>query len=351
MAASSTHRSNRVHSHEKNSQTDSVIPSEEASAEVGVGEGDAPEGHAGEGNIIEENDGNVPADMEAMEDQGHREHGVATPAPVPTIRLGLETVKALRDPIMEAVERRLAEYSGYHQGPSVDIQEGYEEAAVDDEEETEDSDKGGKDRNEKARTAASAAAQQLLRYFSGPLSGSLSSVEDLIHVLENAFGDPGRKATAQTKLQSLFQRSKDFATYYTEFQCLSADCCFDEKALRSFLHRSLSSELQFALALVPETEIDIYSKLVYRCQHLDNSIRAATANINHFSSRPRYINMFAQLAFKFRSPVQNRPVSTVTTNIPALNNQEGDPIDLSSAPRGPISDTEHCRYTDNRLCL
>ncbi|KAI5310048.1 hypothetical protein KEM55_001866 [Ascosphaera atra] len=152
MARSSTRRSNRVQSHEKTSQTGSAVSLKGASVDVGVGEGNAPEGNTVEGNTAEGIDGASHADGGAMEDQGHGEQGVATQASMPMICLDLKTVKALCGPIMKAVERRFAEYLGYHQGTTADTQGGHEEAVDGDVKETESGNKGGKDPNEKART-------------------------------------------------------------------------------------------------------------------------------------------------------------------------------------------------------
>ena len=45
----------------------------------------------------------------------------------------------------------------------------------------------------------------------------LESVNTLITLLENAFGDPDRIATAERNLENLYQRNRDFSDYLADF--------------------------------------------------------------------------------------------------------------------------------------
>jgi len=47
---------------------------------------------------------------------------------------------------------------------------------------------------------------------------NISSVEVLITVLENAYGDPDRVRTAERNLQSLHQKNRNFSDYLADFQ-------------------------------------------------------------------------------------------------------------------------------------
>ena len=81
-----------------------------------------------------------------------------------------------------------------------------------------------------------AAAQQLLPYFNSPTGLALiPSTDSFYQVLENAFGNPDRKTWAQNKLESLYQRNKEFAVHYAESQRTAADCQYDDEALRARL--------------------------------------------------------------------------------------------------------------------
>ena len=51
----------------------------------------------------------------------------------------------------------------------------------------------------------------------------LDNLAELIGILETAFGDPERVATAERKLRSLWQANRDFSTYYAEFTRYAAD--------------------------------------------------------------------------------------------------------------------------------
>lgn len=186
------------------------------------------------------------------------------------------------------------------------------------------------------------AAQQLLPYFnSAPGSATLPSTDSFYQILENAFGNPDRKTWAQNKLESLYQRNKEFAVHYAEFQRTAVDCQYDDEALRSRLRRSLSRELQFALALVPEHEISTYTALVLRCQQLDNNLRAVSQN----ASRPRALPL---------SPANNapavRPVAPVPRPAPAPSSPEPMQLD-STGPRGRLTDAERQRRQQHNLCL
>ncbi|KZZ87382.1 Retrotransposon gag protein [Ascosphaera apis ARSEF 7405] len=204
-----------------------------------------------------------------------------------------------------------------------------------------------------------AAAQQLLPFFaSGSGSSSLSSVAEFFQVLENAFGDPDRKTTAQNKLESLYQRNKEFAVHYAEFQRTAADCCYDDEALKSRLRRSLSHELQYALAMVPESEISSYTSLVYRCQQLDNNLRAVTNNTRSHTSaaRPRPssgpVVSSPVIAPRYTpSPVVPRPAPAPAPRAaPAVPRHDPMEID-ASGPRGPLTEAERQRRRSGNLCL
>jgi len=47
---------------------------------------------------------------------------------------------------------------------------------------------------------------------------NISSMEVLITLLENAFGDPDRVRTSERNLQSLRQKNRNFSDYLVDFQ-------------------------------------------------------------------------------------------------------------------------------------
>jgi hypothetical protein len=66
----------------------------------------------------------------------------------------------------------------------------------------------------------SRAQAQILPYIQAGATFSLPDVEDIIRILNDAFGDPDPIATARSKLHSLKQGKKEFTNYFAEFQTL-----------------------------------------------------------------------------------------------------------------------------------
>ena len=52
---------------------------------------------------------------------------------------------------------------------------------------------------------------------------NLANLATLIAILDTAFSNPNRVAEAESKLSTLQQGAREFALYYTEFQCYAAD--------------------------------------------------------------------------------------------------------------------------------
>jgi len=74
------------------------------------------------------------------------------------------------------------------------------------------------------------AQAQILPYIQAGTTFSLSAVEDIICVLDNAFGDPDFLATARSKLHQLKQGKKEFTNYFAEFQTLVCKLDWNEHA-------------------------------------------------------------------------------------------------------------------------
>jgi chromosome segregation ATPase len=56
----------------------------------------------------------------------------------------------------------------------------------------------------------------------------LTNLAALIDILERAFGNPNRVADAEVKLNTMIQASREFSSYYAEFQRYAADVTWDE---------------------------------------------------------------------------------------------------------------------------
>jgi hypothetical protein len=119
------------------------------------------------------------------------------------------------------------------------------------------------------------AFDQVLPYINDT-AVNLGSVDALIKILDDAFGDPDRVATATRELKSLRQANREFSLYFADFQRLSAETDWNDAAKRDALQSGLSEELKDALMVVNEEEE--YSAFIKQLQKLDNKLRARQAD-------------------------------------------------------------------------
>jgi len=96
-----------------------------------------------------------------------------------------------------------------------------------------------------------------------------------IQLLEAAFGDPDRVATAERKMREIKQKKREFSQYYADFQVIAADLDWNRSALRNALRMGLSEEMKdsFTYSDMPE-ELPAF---VTVCQKPDNQIRQRRA--------------------------------------------------------------------------
>jgi len=99
----------------------------------------------------------------------------------------------------------------------------------------------------------------------------LEDLPAVIQLLEAAFGDPDRVATAERKMREIKQTLREFSQYYAEFQVIAADLDWNPSALRNALRMGLSEEMKdsFTYTDMPEK----LPALVTLCQKRDNQIR------------------------------------------------------------------------------
>jgi hypothetical protein len=90
-------------------------------------------------------------------------------------------------------------------------------------------------------------------------------------LLEAAFGDPDRVATAKRKMREIKQKNREFSQYYAESQVIAADLDWNPSALRTALRMGMSEEMKhsFTYSDMPE-ELPAF---VTVCQKRDNQIR------------------------------------------------------------------------------
>jgi len=99
-------------------------------------------------------------------------------------------------------------------------------------------------------------------------------LEDLpafIQLLEAAFGDPDRVATAEWKMQETKQKNREFCQYYAEYQVTAADLDWNPLALQNALQMGLPEEMKdsFTYSDMPE-ELPAFATV---CQQQDNQIQ------------------------------------------------------------------------------
>jgi len=104
----------------------------------------------------------------------------------------------------------------------------------------------------------------------------LDNVAALITILENAFGDPDRAATAERELNKLGRTNRDFSLYYAEFQHLFMELDYNDAAKRNTLRRGLLEQLKDALSYNPNQPEDL-QQFVNLCNRPDKQIRACKA--------------------------------------------------------------------------
>src|SRR6202022_584910 len=120
------------------------------------------------------------------------------------------------------------------------------------------------------------ALDQLMPYCD-EISGEvkLNTLKDLIDMLDLAFGDQDKAATAKRELLKLKQRDREFSQYFTEFQRYVADIKWNTEAQLDALRNGLSNELKDSLQHtdIPENLVEF----VKLCSKRDAQIRARAA--------------------------------------------------------------------------
>ena len=76
----------------------------------------------------------------------------------------------------------------------------------------------------------------------------------LIQLLEAAFGDPDRVATAERKMREIKHTNRWFSQYYAEFQVIAGDLDRNPSASQNALQMGLSEEMKdsFMYSDMPE---------------------------------------------------------------------------------------------------
>jgi len=172
------------------------------------------------------------------------------------------------------------------------------------------------------------AQAQILPYIQASATFSLSDVEDIIRLLNNAFGDQDPLATARSKVHQLKQGKKEFTNYFAEFQTLVSKLDWNECTKTDVLKEGLSIEL--CRQLIGKSRDLTYDQLVALCQELDSEIRALQmTEAKQGYQQPR--------APQSRNPPTTQPA----TPIPSATAPE--PMDLSGTQRVSAQERAACQ--------
>jgi hypothetical protein len=154
--------------------------------------------------------------------------------------------------------------------------------------------------------------------------------EDILRLLERAYGDPNRVRNAQRDLFTYRQTNKEFSVFFAEFQRLAIESELPEAALPTILEQAISKELRNQLMYVSASERDAlqdYRNLAQLLQDLENS-------------RLSYGGFSAPVRRTYASTVTPRPAHEKPIQpqsvVPARHQSPapGEPMDLSSSRRG-----------------
>ncbi|ODM21688.1 hypothetical protein SI65_02532 [Aspergillus cristatus] len=153
----------------------------------------------------------------------------------------------------------------------------------------------------------------------------LKDYEEILKILDRAFGDPNRVNNARNELFRLRQANKEFGMFFAEFQRLALEGEMSEDVLPTLLEQAINRELR-GMLMHNEPPNREYHQFANFLQDLENRRR------HYENNSPPAARTYAS-ATKPTNPV--RPTELPATLQPAENNT--DVMDLSSAHRHTTS--------------
>jgi len=187
------------------------------------------------------------------------------------------------------------------------------------------------------------ALKQILPHVRDNGEIGLEDLPAFIQLLEAAFGDPDRVATAERNMKEIKQKNREFSLYYAEFQVIAADLDWNPSALRNALRSGLSEEMKDSF--IHTDMLEELPAFVTLCQKRDNQIRQRKAEK---AAQYKWTTSVGSPSTP-RIPVPPRaPEAAPAGTVPGYTGPA--PMDLS-AGRRRISDEERAkRFVDGR-CL
>jgi len=118
---------------------------------------------------------------------------------------------------------------------------------------------------------------------------NLANLPALITILENAFGNPNRVAEGECKLSTIAQGTRDFSSYYAEFQRHAADVEWDEPSKLAALKRGLAYRLKNDIIPVrpKPTTLAAYIELCNNLDTMRHQIHGESHSHQHRSQAPQ----------------------------------------------------------------
>ena len=178
---------------------------------------------------------------------------------------------------------------------------------------------------------------------------NLANLPALITILENAFGNPNRVAEAESKLSTITQGTRDFSSYYAEFQRHAAEVEWDEPSKLAALKRGLAYRLKNDIIPVrpKPTTLAAYVELFNDLDTMRRQIQGESHQHRAQAPQPRPQPQYqapqprSQATTAAAAPAPPPPVTTAT------GTQAG-PMDLSANRR--LSPEERARRMAEGRC-
>ncbi|KAI7137118.1 hypothetical protein KC316_g16709, partial [Hortaea werneckii] len=166
----------------------------------------------------------------------------------------------------------------------------------------------------------------------------LEDYQQVLQILDNAYGDPNRINNARSDLFRYRQTNKDFAAFFAEFQRLGLEAEMTEESLATLLEQAVSAEIKQMLVHSPPPSRR-YLLLATHLQDLEN--------------RRRYYNQPAPPTNPKATPVAAPPRKDSYSAI-VKESATGEPMDLSVSRKYARPDKEtgacfRCHKTGHRV--
>jgi len=156
----------------------------------------------------------------------------------------------------------------------------------------------------------------------------LPDYEDILNLLDRAFGDPNRVNNARNDLFRLRQTNKDFGTFFAEFQRLALEGEMSEDSLPTLLEQAINRELR-GMLMHNEPPSRDYHPFAKFLQDLENRRRHYESTVPSTPAARTYaavIRPTTGTASPYPTPQVYSPALRTTAPVPA---RDPDVMDMS----------------------